>query len=123
MVEHNNYIAQKSSDLYPASGDSDDYMYIEDLDVKPEIYAFTPEVGSEADGFWPQQTDITEICQGMNFPNLILAHLTHNYYQVKDISPSSIVDVTGILKYQALKLGLENQAISVSITPLVDFLK
>ena len=52
MASKNDYLVQKSSDLYPASGDSDDYMYKVDNGVanKDTIFAMTPEVGSS---FWP----------------------------------------------------------------------
>lgn len=119
MVQHNGYVNQKSSALYPASGDSDDYMYIEDLAIKPEIYAITPEIGSDNDGFWPASNDITGLCQEMIFPNLILAHLTHRYLEVKDTDASSVLTETGNFNHSAYRLGQENGAVTVSIEPLV----
>ena len=57
MSIHNDYVGQKSSSLYPASGDSDDYMYKVDIGVgnKDTVFAITPEVG---DAFWPSQAVI-----------------------------------------------------------------
>jgi len=109
----------KSSDLYPASGDSDDYMYKVDLNLKPEILAMTPEIGSDNDGFWPPATDITGICQEMLFANTILAHLTHRYLVVQETDPKRVADLTGNFHHSAYRLGLENGPVSVSITPLI----
>lgn len=118
MVQYNGYANKKSSDLYPASGDSDDYMYKEDLSVKPKIFAMTPEVSNTAGGFWPATTQITGICQDMVFPNLILAHLTHKYYVVEDADPSTVVTMTGNFNHSAYRLGVENGPVTVSITPI-----
>lgn len=115
MTDHNGYGAIKSSDLYPASGDSDDYMYKSDLTVKPQIFALTPEIGP---GFWPASSQITGICQDMVFPNMTLAHLAHKYYVVKDFDASTIETITGNFTHSAYRLGQEDGAVSVSITPL-----
>jgi len=119
MVKYNGYDNIKSSDLYPASGDSDDYMYKEDLLVKPKIFAMTPEVSNTAGGFWPATTQITGICQEMVFPNLILAHLTHKYYVVEDTDPTTVVNLSGNFNHNAYRLGVENGPVTVSITPLL----
>lgn len=118
MVQYNGYGAMKSSDLYPASGDSDDYMYKEDIVVKPKIFAMTPEIGSDGDGFWPASADITGICQEMVFPNLVLAHLSHKYVVVEDEDPSTVETVTGNFNHSAYRLGQEDGAVTVSIEPL-----
>lgn len=118
MAEYNGYANLKSSDLYPASGDSDDYMYKVDTVIKPKIFSMTPEVGSDADGFWPASADITDICKEMVWPNLIMAHLPHKYLVVKDLDPSTVETMTGNFNHSAYRLGLENGAITVSIEPL-----
>lgn len=119
MVQYNGYANRKSSDLYPASGDSDDYMYKVDTVVKPKIFAMTPEVSNTAGGFWPATNQITGICQDMVFPNLMLTHLTHKYYAVSDTDPSSIASVSGNFNHTAYRLGTENGPVTVSITPLI----
>lgn len=118
MVQYNGYSNMKSSDLYPASGDSDDYMYKVDTIQKPKIFAMTPEVGSDGDGFWPASVDITGICQEMVFTNLILAHLSHKYLVVDDTDPSTIETMTGNFNHSAYRLGQENGAVTVSIEAL-----
>jgi carboxypeptidase T len=118
MVKYNGYSNTKSSDLYPASGDSDDYMYKVDTVQKPKIFAMTPEVGSDGDGFWPASADITGICQEMVFSNLILSHLAHKYLVVTDTDPSTIETMTGNFNHTAYRLGQEDGAVTVSIEAL-----
>jgi carboxypeptidase T len=118
MVRYNNFIAQKSSALYPASGDSDDYMYMEELDLKPKIFAFTPEIGSDADGFWPAEIDITDIAKEMIYSNLILAKAAHNFWTVKETDPNAITELAGNFNHEVMRLGLMNDGLTVSIEPL-----
>lgn len=120
MVQYSGYIAQKSSTLYPASGDSDDYMYADDLTNKPKIFAMTPECGDDADGFWPAQSKITGIGQEMVFTNLMQAHLTHKYFDVKDLDPYRIENMTGSFTHEVTRFGLEDGVVPVTITPLLN---
>jgi len=119
QVLFNGFNNMKSSGLYPAAGDSDDWMYIDDLALKPKIYAMTPEVGSDDDGFWPAQARIIPICKSTVWMNLILAHLPHIYGATTDTDPSKVQSLTGNFNYQIERLGLENGPITVSIDPLV----
>ncbi|TNE54526.1 MAG: hypothetical protein EP338_06835 [Bacteroidetes bacterium] len=118
FARDNHFVAQKASLLYPASGDSDDYMYLEDLDVKDKIYAFTPEIGSQADGFWPASGKITPTCQLMLHANLSLAHAAHNYWTANELDASKITSLTGSFHHRVQRLGLENQTLNLSLKPL-----
>ncbi|MBK9191482.1 MAG: immune inhibitor A [Crocinitomicaceae bacterium] len=120
MVIYNGYAAIKSSDLYPASGDSDDYMYAADLGVKPKIFAMTPECSSEgtANDFWPPQAAIHDICSENIWMNKTLAHMPHIYGVVTDLDPNQITTTTGYFHYEIQRLGLENGDITVSISPI-----
>lgn len=119
MVEHNGYTSMKSSALYPASGDSDDYMYKVDIGVgqKDTIFVHTPEVGT---AFWQPQSEIIATCQEMVFPNLILAHLSKNYTIVKDTDPNMISTLSGNFNHSARRLGREAGPVTVSIQPLLN---
>lgn len=119
MAQYNGYTAQKSSGLYPASGDSDDYMYKVDIGVgvKDTIMAHTPEVGT---AFWQPSSEIVATCQEMVFPNLVLAHLTRKFLIVQDTDPSSIATTTGNFNHTANRLGLEDGPVTVSIEPLLN---
>lgn len=117
MVQYNGYFPQKSSGLYPASGDSDDYMYKVDIGVgmKDTIFAMTPEIGTD---FWPAQADVEPTCMGMVFPNLVLSHMAHKYLEVKDLDPAIIANTSGNFSYSAFRLGLVDGPVTVSITPI-----
>ena len=119
MCSENGYLPQKSSGLYPASGDSDDYMYKVDIGVgqKDTVFAMTPEIGTS---FWPAQSEVIPTCQEMVLPNLVLSHITHQYYAVKETDPSSIVSMSGNFNHDAQRLGFENGSVTVSIEPLLN---
>mgnify|MGYP000288897890 CR=1 FL=1 len=119
QVKFNNFNNMKSSGLYPAAGDSDDWMYADDLATKPKIFALTPEVGSSSDGFWPAQANIIPICKSTVWMNLILAHLPHVYGATTDTEPNKVETLTGDFDYSIERLGLENGDLVVSIEPLV----
>ena len=119
MTEYNGLgmVPKISASLYPASGDSDDWMYGADLATKPKIYAFTPEI-SDA-GFWPNSSEIENICNSMVFTNLMAAHLITNYATISDQSPLAINNLNGYFSYDIQRLGLEDPAnFTVSIVPV-----
>jgi PKD repeat protein len=119
MVQYNGYGAIKSSALYPASGDSDDYMYKVDIGVnqKDTIFVHTPEVGT---AFWQPASEIEATCKEMVFPNLVLAHITRKYLVVSDSDPSTVSTMTGNFNHSAYRLGRENGPVTVSIQPLLN---
>ena len=118
MVNQNGFGEMKSSDLYPASGESDDFMYKDDLSNKPKIFAITPEIGGSNHGFWPASNEIEGLCKEMLLPNLMVAQLSHKYSVVKDESPSFIERLTGYFNYSGERLGIEDGTFSISIEPL-----
>ena len=113
MSIHNGYIGQKSTELYPAAGDSDDWMYVDDLETKPEIFAVTPEVG---DSFWPPSSAIIPTCKEMLFSNLVMAHLAHVYGVTTDIEENRLSATTGYLNYTLERLGLKDGDLTISMT-------
>lgn len=119
MVQFNGYSAIKSSGLYPASGDSDDYMYKVDIGVgeKDTIFAHTPEIGTD---FWQPQAEIVSTCAEMVFPNLVLAHISRNYNVVSDTDPSNIATLSGDFNHSIKRLGREAGSVTVSIEPLLN---
>jgi carboxypeptidase T len=119
MVQYNGYEATKSSGLYPASGDSDDYMYKVDNGVleKDTVFAMTPEIGGS---FWPASSEIIPTCQEMVFVNLGLAHMVHKYYIVKEDDPLQVSTLSGTFHHTVTKLGIETGAATVSLEPLLN---
>lgn len=115
MVLFNGYTAEKSSTLYPASGDSDDFMYADDLSAKPKIYSMTPECGPDAMGFWPPLSAIEDLCSENIWMNKTLAHMPHIYGVTTDKEPGQIASTSGYLHYELERLGLEDGDIIVSL--------
>jgi PKD repeat protein/murein tripeptide amidase MpaA len=119
MAQFNGYTAMKSSLLYQASGDSDDYMYKMDIGVgvKDTMFVHTPEVGT---AFWQPSSEILATCKEMLFPNIVLAHITRNYVVVKDTDPNSISTLSGNFNHSANRLGRMSGPVTVSIQPLLN---
>ena len=115
MVSQNGYNNILSSELYPASGDSDDWMY-GDTSTHNKIFSMTPEIG---DSFWPPIASIIPICKEMVYHNLMGAKLIHNYADVKDILANNITESTGNFTYTIQRLGLgESGDFTVSVVPI-----
>lgn len=115
MVSQNGYTNQISSNLYPASGVSDDWMY-GDTSTHNKIFAMTPEIGY---AFWPSQNDIIPICKEMMFHNITGATLIHNYGEATDDSALYVADTNGNFDYTLTRLGLGDPGdFTVSITPI-----
>ncbi|MCB9194821.1 MAG: immune inhibitor A [Flavobacteriales bacterium] len=108
-----------SSALYPASGDSDDWGYGADLATKPRIFSFTPEIGNNSHGFWPNINDIEDLCNSMMWTNITAAHLITNYAKTEDASEYTVADLTGYFKYTIQRLGLEDPSnFTISMNPI-----
>lgn len=117
QVQYNGYTAMKSSALYPASGDSDDYMYKVDIGVgqKDTMFVHTPEVGT---AFWQPSNQIIPTSAEMLYPNLVLAHLARVYAITSDTDPNMIANINGSFNHSIKRLGRESGPVSVSITPI-----
>lgn len=117
MCSENGFFPQKSSGLYPASGDSDDYEYKVDIGVglKDTVFAFTPEIGTD---FWPASSEIIPSSKGMVLPNLVLSHIAHKYLVVKEDDPTTISALSGSFHHTVQRLGKEDGAVGVTLVPL-----
>jgi carboxypeptidase T len=120
MVKHNGYNNIKSSGLYPASGDSDDWMYIDDIGVngKDTIFALTPEVSSEgtSNDFWPPSSSIEGICKANVHMNTTLAHMPHVFGVTTDLEASKIETTNGYFNYELERLGWTDGDMTVTMT-------
>ncbi len=83
LVSRNGFANIISADLYPAAGDSDDFMY-GTVGTHDKIYAFTPEIGPS---FWPPSSQIEDICKSMMYLNLTSAKMVNNYASLTDTAP------------------------------------
>jgi len=116
LVSQNGYDNILSSGLYPAAGDSDDFMY-GTTGTHDKIYAMTPEIGPE---FWPPSSQIEEIAKSMMYLNITSAKMVNNYADLIDTSPlflgnEVIIDQTFDIK----RLGLSGSGnFTININPI-----
>jgi len=120
LVSENNYDNIISADLYPAAGDSDDFMYgmlnTENNQVREKIFAMTPEIGSS---FWPQASTIEDICKGMLHLNLTAAKMIGNYASLKDFTENFISSNTFSANFELQRLGIiDNGTFNIQIEPI-----
>ena len=120
LVEENGYDNILSSELYPAAGDSDDFMYglltTEEGGSRDKIFAMTPEIGSS---FWPAASTIEDLCKEMVFLNLNAARLVNNYAILDENTPYTIESVSFNTGYNLQRLGItEPGDFSVTFLPI-----
>jgi hypothetical protein len=119
MVQFNGYEAIKSSGLYPASGDSDDYMYKDSIGVngKDTVFAMTPETGT---AFWPAQSEVVPTCAAMVWSNMRMAHVTHKYLVVEETDDALLASNTGFFHHEVQRLGFASGPVSVFVNPIAN---
>ncbi len=126
MTRFNGYLLGTPSQTvgYSVNGDSDDWMYGEQSS-KPKIIAFSPEVGSDADGFWPPTSRIIPLAAENLYPNLVLSYIAGVFPRVYDkqitvfgqngdIDPGEVVEVfPDVTNYGLMPSGL----VSLQLSP------
>ncbi|MCW3127671.1 MAG: Carboxypeptidase, partial [Bacteroidetes bacterium] len=94
---------------YTTNGDSDDWMYGEQV-TKNKVLSMTPESGSQAFGFWPPASEVTNVAKE-NFDLIYYAHkFLLRHLELKDISPKVVLTHQFWFKYEAQRLGLDSPA-------------
>ena len=117
LTEKNGYANFQSSGLYPAGGDSDDWMYA-DTANKPKVLAMTPEMGREntADGgFWPASDRILPICRLGLTQNLHAALSLLEFGRINDRT-DAILPTTGFFRFDLERLGLDDSDYTVTLS-------
>lgn len=77
----NGYTAQVAWLLYPTNGAADDWMWGDTI-TKPRVISVTTEIGNSSDGFWPDPARIPALVAENLEPNLFLARIADNPYQL-----------------------------------------
>jgi len=113
--------------LYPVRGSSDDYLYDGDPEGTGKIFAMTPEVGGDADGFWPPQSRIFPLAIENLRPNLYYTWVAGDYVSLASyqfdrqyISPGDQVGMNLTMKNKGLS-NAENLTITLeSLSSLIN---
>lgn len=123
MVIENEYKNQLSSELYPASGVSDDFIYgnlkTANGGTRKKVIVMTPEIGGQDDGsFWPPKSKIEPIAKEMMHLNLTALRAARNYAILDDES-SFFTNTTAFnFKYSLKRIGVQDGNFKVSIEPV-----
>ncbi len=124
MTQYNHYTWGISSDIiYAVNGDSDDWLYGEQTE-KDKIIVMTPEVGSYADGFWPEQSRILPLAEENLFMNKYIAWAAGAFVTVENVGFSSNDLNPGAQTKLGIELknkGLDDaENVTVSFTAITD---
>jgi carboxypeptidase T len=77
MTQYNGYEMGTATELlYPVNGEACDWMYGEH-----GIIAYTPEIGSFFDGFWPPTDRIVPLAEDNLYPNKFIAFASGPFYE------------------------------------------
>ena len=121
MVRDNRYANIVSAGLYPASGDSDDFMYgyLETLDggTREKVFAMTPEIGP---AFWPARNQIEQICKDMLVHNTTAAHALNRFALLQETSPGLVGTTAFNLTYDITRIGFADGDYTVRVVPVSD---
>ncbi len=111
--------------LYPVRGSSDDFLYDGDPESNGKVFAMTPEVGGDNDGFWPAQSRIFPLAIENLNPNLYYTWVAGDYvnlsrYQMNKqyVSPGDAVEMSVTMKNKGLS-GADN--VTVTLEPVSGF--
>ena len=103
---------------YLVNGDSDSWYYGEQS-IKPKTYAWTPEVGTQDDGFWPTSDRIIPLAQENMHANFTLARLAGRYGECHFPGLPYITSTNAGFHFDFQELGMDTTgAFTISITPL-----
>lgn len=104
--------------LYNTNGDASDWQYGEQT-AKSKIFAFTTEIGSSTDGFWPFPDRIIPLAEENVYSNLMIAHFALRHAEVKKTSPVIIPEKQGYFTFLFKRNGINSPAdYTISIEPL-----
>jgi len=106
-----------STTIYPTNGGSDDWMYGEQT-TKNKILSYTPEIGGNGDGFWPQVSRIIPLCQENMLQSLLAAKLSGTYAEITDETPTILPEKQAQAYFNLTRLGQTDGTYTVSIEPL-----
>jgi hypothetical protein len=102
---------------YGVNGDAVDWSYGEQVE-KNKVFALTPEVGGDSDGFWPASSRIIPLAQENLGPNLYYAWITgaRAVYVGTTAGPDVPAGQTGTAVVEITNYGLGANADDVTLT-------
>lgn len=117
MVSINGFNNTQSVNLYPASGDTDDWLYTSNAN-KPKVFAMTPETGRSSDGFWPAQSRILPISRANLKMNIDLVRFATKTAFFTETGNYYINNLQDYIHFDFKRYGIENGNFVVTLVPL-----
>lgn len=107
-TEQNFYTTGTADEVigYIVNGSSDDWMYGEQS-TKNKMYAMTPEIGNQFDGFWPDPSMILPSCDANIWTNLAHAWTAKSYIR----NNTTDINYSGTQLQHHYTLSLENKGL------------
>ncbi len=113
---------------YEVAGGVKDWMLLGNVGTgtKGKVYGMTgeggagggtPSFGSVA-SFWPPKEEIINLCKGMVYQNLQLLLSSGTYVDLQDKSDIVVTSKNGSFTFDARRVGLGNDPVTVSLIPL-----
>jgi carboxypeptidase T len=124
MGTYNGMRAADSYDAlgYEVAGGFKDWMLMGEIGVgtKDTVWAMTGEGGSgnASNDFWAPMSQIEYLSKGMCYQNLQLAFAAGTYVDIQDANDIALTATSGSLNFNVKRLGLGNDPVTISITPL-----
>ncbi len=125
FTKYNGFVfGNASQTVYEVNGYSDDWLFSDDLGIRKRVFAFSPEIGSSAEGtsasggFWALTANIIPIAKKMLFSNLQIAYTAGGYGELQDNSDIAVTSTTGSFGYTVTRKGLVDTPITVTLIPL-----
>lgn len=126
-----NYNGMRAGDSYQAldyevAGGVKDWMLKGNIGTgtKTKIMGMTGEggagggTGGSYGSFWPPASQIINLSKGIVFQNLQLLYAAGSYINLQDISDISVNALSGQFNFSAIRVGLDNKPVQVSLIPL-----
>jgi len=113
MASHNNFNVGTGFEMvgYTVNGDAVDWSYGE-----KNIIAYTPEIGSSGQGFWPSSDQVESICADQYKPNKVFSFSAGSDFVLDDYSFTS--DVINSGEIVGVELIIKNRGLMSSTGPV-----
>ncbi|MGZ8550673.1 MAG: M14 family zinc carboxypeptidase, partial [Chitinophagaceae bacterium] len=108
---------------YETAGGVKDWMLKGNIGTgsKGKVLGMTSEGATGTVGgatFWPPASQIINLCKGLTYQNLQLIYSAGSYINLQDKSDINLAVVSGNLEFDATRVGIGSQPVTVSVIPL-----
>jgi hypothetical protein len=105
---------------YTSNGGAPDWQYGEQS-TKAKTYAFTTEIGSSDDGFWPASSRILPLCNSTIEMNRKMLRMSTNYGRAAQRGVTTFSAKSSVLRYNFTNYGIKPGALGMSVKGLSSY--